>query len=191
MKGNVNPRVGNTLHTRFFALHEKMFLENNMSFFKDYEGLIKKYEGKTIRMLTDAFVVVAKEKSIPLAYDNEYGVDEDIFAWLPNAQVVEGNPGGNITMLEKNTKESKMLITALKLPLSQAIERMTSELRGDYFSKNLKWLVIYLTNTNEAGVPLKLVCSRSDGELYLHVRKIDPDYTWDVVDDFGVGFLNK
>jgi hypothetical protein len=116
-------------------------------------------------MLTDAFVAVAKEKNIPLYYNNEYGVEEDIFTWMPNAQVIEGDGGGAVTMLEKTTTEKEMLETALKLPLSQAIERMTTELKNGYFSKNLKWLVIYLTDTNSEGVPLELFCCLNGGKL--------------------------
>lgn len=155
------------------------------------EQLDKTFGFKTIRMLTDAFVAVAKEKNIPLYYNNEYGVEEDIFTWMPNAQVIEGDSGGSITMLEKNTTEKEMLETALKLPLSQAIERMNAELKGGYFSKNLKWLVIYLTDTNTDGVPLELVCYLSDGELSLYVYEVDPGYTWDVDGDSVVGFLSN
>lgn len=32
---------------------------------------------KTIKTLTDAFVAVAKEKNIPLYYNNEYGVEKE------------------------------------------------------------------------------------------------------------------
>ncbi len=146
---------------------------------------------KTIKQLTDKFVAVAKEKNIPLYYNNEYGVEEDIFTWMPNAQVVEGDGGGTITMLEKNTTEKEMLQTALKLPLSQAIERMTAELKSGYFSKNLKWLVIYLTDTNTEGVPLGLVCFLNGGELNLCVDGVNPGYAWDVDGGIGVGFLSN
>ncbi len=155
------------------------------------EQLDKTFGFKTIRMLTDAFVAVAKEKNIPLYYDNEYGVEEDIFTWMPNAQVIEGDSGGSITMLTKNTLEKEMLQTALKLPLSQAIERMTAELKNGYFSKNLKWLVIYLTDTNSEGVPLELICYLDGGGLDLYVRGVSPDGTWDVGDGRGVGFLSN
>lgn len=110
---------------------------------------------------------------------------------MPNAQVIEGDSGGSITMLEKNTTEKEMLETALKLPLSQAIERMTVELKSGYFSKNLKWLVIYLTDTNIDGVPLKLICRLDDGELGLCVFKVYPDDTWRVDVDDEIGFLSN
>jgi DNA polymerase elongation subunit (family B) len=73
------------------------------------EQLDKAFGFKTIRMLTDVFVKVAKEKNIPLYYNNEYGVEENIFTWMPNAQVIEGESGGSITMLTKNTTEKEML----------------------------------------------------------------------------------
>jgi hypothetical protein len=154
------------------------------------EQLDKVFGFKTIRMLTDAFVAVAKKKNIPLYYNNEYGVEEDIFTWMPNAQVVDGEGGGVITMLSKNTTEKEILETALKLPLSQAIERMTAELRGGYFSKNLKWLVIYLTDTNTEGVPLLLICYLDDSLLNLYVE-VDPGNAWSVDDDYEVGFLSN
>ena len=155
------------------------------------EEIDKAFGFKTIRMLTDAFVAVAKEKHIPLYYSNQYGVEEDIFTWMPNAQVVEGDPGGTVTMLQKTTTEKEMLETALKLPLSQTIERMTAELKNGYFSKNLKWLVIYLTDTNSEGVPLELVCNLDDGKLRLCVGKVRSDNAWTVGDAREVGFLSN
>ena len=155
------------------------------------EQLDKTFGFKTIRMLTDAFVAVAKEKNIPLYYNNEYGVEEDIFTWMPNAQVIEGDAGGVITMLEKTTTEKEMLETALKLPLSQAIERMTTELKNGYFSKNLKWLVIYLTDTNSEGGPLELVCRLRDGGLRLCVGRVNSGSAWRVDDGREVGFLSN
>ncbi len=146
---------------------------------------------KTIKTLTDAFVAVAKEKNIPLYYNNEYGVEEDIFTWMPNAQVIEGDSGGSITMLEKNTTEKEVLQTALKLPLSQAIERMTAELKSGYFSKNLKWLVIYLTDTHTDGVPLELICRLRVGKLDLYVLRVSPDDAWYVGDVHEIGFLSN
>lgn len=188
---NVNPAITANLNTRLFTVQEKEFLANRMPFFTELEKLIEKYESKTIRSLTDAFVAEAKKQNIPLYYDNEYGVDGDIFDWLPNAKVIDGvRQKGTITMLEKNSTESEMLKTAVKLPLSQAIERMTDELRGGYFSKNWKWLVIYLTDTKD-GVPLELVCDLNDDELRLCVRKVSPDDTWRVGDDREVGFLSN
>lgn len=190
MQKNVNPAVTVALNTRLFALQEHQFLANNLDFFKDFEKFLDKWT-KTIRSLTDAFVDEAKKKGIPLYYNNEYGVDADIFNWLPNAQVVEGDtPKGKITMLEKNTKEGEMVKTALKLPLSQAIERMTQAVSEGYFSKNLKWLVIYLTDTKD-GVPLELVCSRDDGKLDLGVGKVLPDGVWDVGGGREVGFFSN
>ncbi len=188
---NVNPAITANLNTRLFAIEEKEFLANRMPFFDELKALVEKWDKARIRNLTDAFVAVAKEKKFPLYYDNEYGVDADIFNWLPEAQVVEGvDPKGSITMLKKNTTEGEMVKTALKLPLSQAIEKMTSELRAGYFSKNLKWLLIYLTDTKD-GVPLEFVCRRRDGKLYLDVSWVFPDYAWYVVDDDEVGFLSN
>ena len=146
---------------------------------------------KTIKSLIKNFTDEAKKQKIPLWYSNNYGVDTDIFDWMPNAKIVEGTQNGNITMLEKNTTEKEMLETALKLPLSQAIERMTAELKNGYFSKNLKWLVIYLTDTNSEGVPLKLICDLDVGELRLCVHKVRPDRTWAVDGDYEVGFLSN
>lgn len=146
---------------------------------------------KTIKDLIKDFTDEAKRQGIPLYYINGYGVNIDIFTWMPNAQVVEGNHNSAITMLQKNTNEKEMLKTALKLPLSQAIERMTAELKNGYFSKNYKWLVIYLTDTNSDGVPLKLVCFLRDGGLDLCVSEVDPDGAWGVDGDLEVGFLSN
>ena len=147
---------------------------------------------KTIKDLIKNFTDEAKKQGILLWYSNEYGVDTDICDWMPNAKVVNGDISENaITMLQKATTEKEMLETALKLPLSQAIERMTAELKNGYFSKNLKWLVIYLTDTNSEGVPLKLLCHLRGGRLRLYVNEVDPDDTWHVDGDDEVGFLSN
>lgn len=147
--------------------------------------------GKTIRSVIEKFVVEAKKQDIPLYYTNEYGVDADIFNWLPGAVVVEGDaPIGIITILRQNTTEGEMVKTALKLPLSQAIERMTQAVAEGFFSKNLKWLVIYLTDTKN-GVPLELVCCRGDGQLNLHVSEVASVDVWLVDGDREVGFLSN
>lgn len=167
-----------------------MFTENNMKFFEDFENFLNKWT-KSIRTLVETFVAEVKIKNIPLCCNNEYGVDIDIFNWLPGAEVVNGDvPKGAITMLKKDTTEGEMLETALKLPLSQAIERMTEAVHNDYFNKNLKWLVIYLTDTKD-GVPLRLICFRRDGKLFLRVRKVSPDDFWYVDDGSEVGFLSN
>lgn len=186
---NYAPILGALVETTTTAFIGENHLKALLSM--SQEQLDKTFGFKTIRMLTDAFVAVAKEKNIPLYYNNQYGVEEDIFTWMPNAQVVEGDPGGTITMLQKTTTEKEMLETALKLPLSQAIERMTAELKHGYFSKNLKWLVIYLTDTNSEGVPLELICLLDDGKLGRCVREVGPDDTWPVGDGFEVGFLSN
>ncbi len=146
----------------------------------------------TIRSLTDTFVAVAIEKGIPLYYTNEYKVDSDIFNWLPDATITDGEiPKGSITMLpKKGMTEETMLKTALKLPLSQAIIKMTEELTGGYFNEKSKILIIYLTDTKD-GVALELVCDRySDGELRLYVFRVNETGLWDVRDD-RVGFLSS
>ncbi len=187
---NVNPAITADLNARFFAIQKREFDANKMPFFEDLKALVEKYE-KTIRTLTDAFVAEAGRKNIPLYYNNEYGVDADIFNWLPDVRVAEGvAPKAGITMLKKNTTESEMLKTAVKLPLSQAIERMTVAVADGYFSKNLKWLVIYLTDTKD-GVPLKLLCHRNGGKLSLIVDGVSPDDTWRVDGGNEVGFLSN
>ncbi len=186
---NYAPILGALVETTTTAFIGENHLKALLSM--SQEQLDKTFGFKTIRMLTDAFVAVAKEKNIPLYYNNQYGVEEDIFTWMPNAQVVEGDPGGTITMLQKTTTEKEMLETALKLPLSQAIERMTAELKHGYFSKNLKWLVIYLTDTNSEGVPLLLVCRLYDGGLLLCVLGVGPGRTWGVGGGREVGFLSN
>ncbi|MCC6198596.1 hypothetical protein IT401_00005, partial [Candidatus Nomurabacteria bacterium] len=157
------------------------------------EELDRQFGFRTLHSLTNAFVSVAKEKSFPLYYDNEYGVDSDIFTWPVDQTVTEGDaPKGSITMLKKNTTERKMLKTALKLPLSQAIERMTAELTSGYFDETKKISIIYLTDVNSNGVPLMLVGYRcDDGRLYLNVNRVDPDRTWYVVNGHRVGFLSN
>lgn len=146
--------------------------------------------GKTIRTLTDAFVAKAKEKGFPLYYNNEYGVDADIFGWLPNARVVDGNLDGKITMLSETTTEGTMLKTAVKFPLSQAIEKMTEKLIEGYFDEKNKVFIIFLTDEKD-GVPLELVGLRSsDGELYLGVNKVFSGNRWNV-DGEQVGFFSR
>lgn len=145
-----------------------------------------------IRDLTNKFVEVAKSKDFPLFYTNEEQVDPDIFNWLPNAPSATGEvPPSNITMLPKDgMTEGDMLKTALKLPLAQAIMKMTTELTTGYFDEKKKILIIYLTDSKD-GVPLKLIGSRyGDGELYLSVSKVFGDDRW-VVDGRVVGFLSN
>ncbi|MCC6198647.1 hypothetical protein IT401_00285, partial [Candidatus Nomurabacteria bacterium] len=157
------------------------------------EELDRQFGFRTLHSLTNAFVSVAKEKSFPLYYDNEYGVDSDIFTWPGNLTVIDGDfSQGTITMLEKNTTEREMLKTALKLPRSQAIERMTAELTSGYFDETKKALIIYLTDVNSNGVPLELVGRRyGDGKLNLNVNWVIPDDTWFVDYGYRVGFLRN
>ena len=145
-----------------------------------------------IRMLTDTFVSKAQEKGITLYYDNEYKVDADIFNWLPDAVIVEGPiPPTSITPLPKEgMTEGVMLQTALQLPLSQAIQRMTEELTNGYFDEKNKVLIIYLTDTKD-GVPLELIgFRRGDGKLSLSVRRVCTDYQWDL-DGGQIGFVSR
>lgn len=155
------------------------------------EDLDRVFGFRTIRMLTDNFVAKAKGKNITLYYENKYGVDADIFNWLPNTEVIDGEqPSTNISMLEQTTTEADMLKTAIKLPLSQAIERMTSELEAGYFDEKNKILIIYLTDQKD-GISLRLVGIRdSVGELGLDAGKVGADYEWDVK-DLRVGFLSS
>jgi hypothetical protein len=196
----VNLKINADTNERLFKLQNQMIAQDNLEFFQKLVALIEEYEpkeevvnntSKTIRSLTDAFVAVAKEKNFPLYYSNEFGVDTDIFDWLPQATVAEGEaPNGAITMLRKNTAERNMTPNALKLPLSQAIERMTDELRNGYFDRQLKWLIIYLSDT-KGGVPLELVCYRDGGRLRLNVYEVSPVDVWGVDDGYGVGFLSN
>ena len=147
---------------------------------------------KTIRSLIDAFVAVAKEENLPLYYNNEYGgVDPNIFKWLPDAQVVEEElQKGTIAILEEVTTEDKMEQTALKLPLSQAIEYMTVNLKMGYFYKELRSLIIYLIDTKD-GVPLELCCHVFGDELYLYLKEVEPNNTRSTRGLIETGFLRK
>jgi len=143
-------------------------------------------KSETIRDITDNFVKITKEKGITLGYSNEYGVDADIFNWLPNATVsTEPIPTGDWTKVDtKGTPEKEMLKTAVKMSLSQAIQKFTEMLKNGEFDKLETYRIIFLTDTDTNGNPLKLYCSRnSDGKLFLSVNEVVPDYVWRVADD--------
>ena len=149
-------------------------------------------EQMTIKTLIKKFTDKAKEKGITLYYDNEYKVDADIFNWLPDAVVVEGPiPPTSITPLPKEgMTEGVMLQTALRIPLSQAIQKMTEELANGYFDERNKVLIIYLTDTKD-GVPLGLIGGcHGGGELNLGVNRVFTDCQW-VLDGFQFGFLSS
>ena len=101
---------------------------------------------------------------------------------------------GIITLLTKNTEEGDVLPTVIKLPLSQAIRRMTKELKNGYFDQSGKWLSIYLTDVSEnGGEPLRLDLRRygNGGGFGLYVEKVDPNYVFFL--DYGnrIGFLSN
>lgn len=140
----------------------------------------------TIRNLTDNFVSIARQKNIPLNYNNEYGVDGDIFNWLPNA-TVSTNPfpkgSWNKVDTKNSTTEKVMLETAQIMSLSQAIQCFSQELTNGTFDKLDTYRIIFLEEKNDEGVALELVCGRlSDGELHLCVDRVSPDDAWDGTD---------
>ncbi len=144
----------------------------------------------TIRNLTDGFVSIARKKNIPLYYDNEYGVDGDIFAWLPNASVsAVPFPKGSWTSVntESGTTEKEMLKTAQKMCLSQAVQSFTTELEAGTFDAKETYRIIFLEETDAQGNSLRLICDRrSDGELDLYVALVSPGRRWD---DAGSAWL--
>jgi len=129
----------------------------------------------TIKDLIKNFTDTAKEKNITLYYTNEYGVDEDIFGWLPYATVSSDPvPSGNWKNVDtKNgTSEKTMLESAVKMPLAQAIQKFTEMLKNGEFDKLETYRIIFLTET-KVEIPLKLYCSRRpDGKLYLNVDEV-------------------
>lgn len=134
-----------------------------------------------IRSLTNEFVRIAKQKNIRLYHNNEYGVDADIFNWLPNAVVTETlAPTGvwkNVDT-ENGTNEKTMQETAIKISLSQAIVKFTEMLKNGDFDKKETYRIIFLTETRD-GNPLELICSRSsDGKLRLYVDVVHPGSVW-------------
>lgn len=139
-----------------------------------------------IRSLTDEFVRIAGVKNITLYYDNEYGVDADIFGWLPNTVVTETPaPTGEWKQVdtENGTSEKTMLETAVKMSLPQAIVTFTEMVKNGEFDKNETYRIIFLTETRD-GNPLKLLCDRdSDGELDLYVDDVNPGRVWDDAGD--------
>lgn len=143
-----------------------------------------------IRTLTDEFVRIAKSKNITLYYDNEYGVDSDIFNWLPNAVVTENPPPAGVWKkvdIENGTSEKTMQETAVMMSLSQATVTFTEMLKNGEFDKKETYRIIFLTETRN-GNPLKLICDRdSGGELYLNVHEVDPDNVWDDADSAWFG----
>lgn len=135
----------------------------------------------TIKDLIKNFTDTAKEKGITLGYSNEYGVDSDIFTWIPNAEVITNPvPTGSWKMCDENgTRESEMLTTAVKMSLSQAIQYFTKELIAGTFDKKETYRLIFITETDVNGNSLKLWCNRrSDGKLSLCVRQVDPGNGW-------------
>jgi|GEM_PF-5116176 len=136
----------------------------------------------TIRNLTDAFVKITRQKNIPLYYDNEYGVDGDIFAWLPNAIVsAVPFPKGNWTSVgaTKGTTEKEMLKTAQKMCLSQAVQCFTAELEAGTFDAKETYRIILLEETGVQENSLKLICHRhSDGKLHLFVYRLASGVRW-------------
>jgi len=136
-----------------------------------------------IKLLTDEFVKIARTKNIPLYYDNEYGVDADIFNWLPNAIVTETPPPTGVWKqvdTKNGTNEKTMQETAVKMSLSQAIVKFTEMLKNGDFDKSETHRIIFLTETKN-GNPLKLLCNRlSGGKLSLYVIGVNPDSVWDV-----------
>lgn len=134
-----------------------------------------------IRLLTDEFVRIAKLKNITLYYNNEHGVDSDIFNWLPNSTVTETPPPAGVWKsvdTENGTNEKTMQESAIKMSLSQAVVKFTKMLKNGEFDKKETYRIIFLTETKD-GNPLKLLCRRnSDGKLYLYVYGVYPDFVW-------------
>lgn len=136
----------------------------------------------TIRTLTDEFAKIARTKNITLYYNNEYGVDGDIFTWLPNAVVTEVlPPTGEWKPVDTDngTSEKTMQESALKMSLSQAIVTFTEMVKNGEFDKKETYRIIFLTETKN-GNPLELVCDRnSGGRLSLCVSGVLPGCVWD------------
>jgi hypothetical protein len=139
---------------------------------------------KTIRNLTDEFVKIARTKKIPLYYDNQSGVDTNIFAWLPNAIVTETPPpAGQWKKVDtkKGTTEQEMhkTVVNVKMPLAQAIVKFTEMLKNGEFNKKGTYRIIFLTETRN-GNPLLLMCHYcSSGVLRLLVDVGYPVSVWD------------
>jgi hypothetical protein len=113
-----------------------------------------------IRSLTDEFVRIAKQKNITLYYNNEYGVDADIFNWLPNAVVTETPPPAGVWKpvdADNGTSVKVMLETAIKMSLTQAIQTFTEMLKNGDFDTKETYRIIFLTETRD-GNPLRLIC---------------------------------
>lgn len=136
----------------------------------------------TIQQLIKQFTDTAKARNIPLYYDNEYGVDEDIFNWLPNAVVSEEkHQKGTWTSVDttKGTTEKEMLKTAQKMCLSQAIQYFTAELEVGTFDALSTYRIIFLEETGTQGNSLELICDRySAGKFRLYVNQVHPGRGW-------------
>lgn len=148
----------------------------------------------TIRTLTDEFTKIARTKNITLYYNNEYGVDGDIFIWLPNAVVTETlPPTGEWKPVDTDngTSERTMQESAVKMSLSQAIVKFTEMLRNGEFDKKETYRIIFLTETKN-GNPIELYCGRySGGELNLCVDVVHPDGVWRDAGNAWFGSNNK
>lgn len=138
-------------------------------------------ETEETKDLIKQFTDTAKSKNIPLYYDNEYGVDADIFNWLPNAIVTETPPPTGVWKqvdTKNDTNEKTMQETSVKMSLSQAIVKFTEMLKNGDFDKSETHRIIFLTETRN-GNPLRLVCRRySGGGLDLYVYDVGPGSVW-------------
>lgn len=140
-----------------------------------------------IRLLTDEFVRIAKSKNIPLCYNNEYGVNSNIFEWLPGVTVSKNKaPAGSWKKVHtEGTSGETMFKTAVKMSLSQAIVTFTEMLKnGEFDKKQRTRRVIYLTEKTSDGYSIKFICDRfRDGELGLRLSCVFSDEVWRGVDD--------
>ena len=139
-----------------------------------------------IKQLIKNFTDACKEKGYTMYYNNECGVDKDIFDWMPDAEVTDTKiPTGDFTKVDTKNgiTEEVMFKTAITLDLSQAIIKFTEMIKDGGFDKSETYRIIFLNETRN-GVPLELVCDRnSGGMLVLHVREVLPDRRWGDADD--------
>ncbi len=159
----------------------------------EIKEVLEKLQQKTptrIGSLIDEFVRITESKNITLYRNNEYSDDNGILSWLLEV-TVNKNPAPKGTWkpvdATNGTVEEEAMDTAVKMPLSQAIVKVTEMVKNGEFDKKRTCRIIFLTETRN-GEALKLVCSwHSNGTLDLNVSEVSPGGVWEGINDAWFG----
>ncbi len=134
---------------------------------------MKNEEMKSISILLQKFAETVIARNLSLYLENQSGADPDIESWLSNAEVSQNPiPKGKWKNVDKTngTSEKKMLKTAQKMSLSQAIEQFTQMLKEGIFDKEGTSRIIFLEEKDRDGNSLELICNRyCDDKIDLYI----------------------